>query len=117
MMQFKKPKNAKWSDNTGVEITIIPNYGTADFMRTISEDAMIHAEPGSLAFEDAREVLRQLYENDLIDCDHSYTEEIAVDDTRWMEPDGPHARSNPDQTQCLICGKIYNPEEEEWQEP
>lgn len=115
MMQFIKPKNAKWSDNTGAEITIVPSYGVADFLKTMAEDAMVHAEPGSVNYEDAREVLRQLHESELIECDHSYTERISADDTRWLEPDGVHARSNQDQTRCLICDAIYNQEEELWE--
>lgn len=61
--------------------------------------------------------LRILYEAELIECDHEFTEEVSVDDTRWIGADGElHERSNPDATRCLICGKYYNPAEEEWQD-
>lgn len=60
--------------------------------------------------------LRTLYENELIECDHEFTETVGVDDTRWIGNDGEvHARSNPDAEHCLICGKYYNPVEEDWQ--
>lgn len=60
--------------------------------------------------------LRLLYENELIECDHEFTESVSVDDTRWFGSDGEvHARSNPDAERCLICGKYYNPVEEDWQ--
>lgn len=115
MMQTIKPKDTKWSDSTFVEITITPSYGEADFIRTISEDAMLHAAKNSKAYADALSALRQLYENELIECDHSYTEIVAVDDDRWLEPDGVHERSNPDETRCLICGATYNQKEETWE--
>lgn len=63
----------------------------------------------------ARITLRELYEDDVIDCDHEITEEIPVDDDRWFGADGElHERSNPDATRCQICGKYYNPVEGEW---
>lgn len=61
--------------------------------------------------------LRILYENDLVDCDHEFTETVGVDDDRWIGPDGElHERSNPDCEHCLICGKYYYPEAEEWRD-
>ena len=61
--------------------------------------------------------LRTLYENDLVDCDHEFTEAVGVDDDRWIGPDGElHERSNPDCEHCLICGKYYYPEAEEWRD-
>ena len=61
--------------------------------------------------------LRILYENDLVDCDHEFTETVGVDDDRWFGPDGElHERSNPDREHCLICGKYYYPEAEEWRD-
>lgn len=61
--------------------------------------------------------LRTLYENDLVDCDHEFTENVGVDDDRWIGPDGElHERSNPDCERCLICGKYYYPEAEEWRD-
>lgn len=63
------------------------------------------------------EALRTLYENDLVDCDHEFTETVGVDDDRWIGPDGElHERSNPDCEHCLICGKYYYPEAEEWRD-
>lgn len=60
--------------------------------------------------------LQVLYGEDIIDCDHEFTEEIGVDDTRYFDGAGNLVeRSNPDQTRCLICGKIYNPNTEEWE--
>ena len=115
-MTTTKPNNAKWSDSTGAKIEIVPNWGVADFLRTTAEDAMVHAKPGSVEYEDAVETLKQLWAQDVIECDHSYTELISVDDTRWLEPDGVHERSNPDETRCLVCGAIYNELEEEWQD-
>lgn len=54
---------------------------------------------------------------ELIECDHEFTETVDVDDDRWIGADGElHERSNPDATRCLICGKYYNPAEEEWQD-
>ena len=114
MMQLNKPNDAKWSDSTFCEITLTPSYGMADFIRTISEDAIIHAPKNSAAHKDAVKALKQLYEAGLIECDHSYTEKVEVDDTRWMEPDGVHERSNDDETRCIICGAIYNQKEETW---
>lgn len=59
--------------------------------------------------------LRTLYENELVDCDHAFTETVGVDDDRWFGADGElHERSNPDIERCVICGKYYNPETEEW---
>lgn len=61
--------------------------------------------------------LRILYKAELIECDHEFTETVDVDDDRWIGADGElHERSNPDATRCLICGKYYNPAEEEWQD-
>ena len=61
--------------------------------------------------------LRTLYENELVDCDHEFTETVSVDDDRWFGADGElHERSNPDIERCLICGKFYNPHEEEWRD-
>lgn len=61
--------------------------------------------------------LRALYENDLVDCDHEFTETVGVDDDRWIGPDGElHERSNPDCEHCMICGKYYYPEAEEWRD-
>lgn len=60
--------------------------------------------------------LRELYEAEVIDCDHELTEEIPVDDDRWIGADGElHERSNPDATRCQICGKYYNPSTEGWE--
>ena len=115
MMQTLKPNDAKWSDSTFVEITITPSYGAVDFIRSIAEDAAVHAAKNTKPYKDAIETLRTLYEAELIECDHSYTEEIVVDDTRWLEPDGLHERSNPDETRCLICGKTYNNQEQTWE--
>ena len=64
----------------------------------------------------ARITLRELYEDEVVDCDHELTEEIPVDDNRWIGADGElHERSNPDATRCQICGKYYNPSTEEWE--
>ena len=115
MMEFLKPKEKKWSDQTGAELTIRPDFGTADFLLTIAEDAMLNAEPNSEQRKNAENVLKQLYENELIECDHSYTERVEVDDTRWLEQDGVHERENEDETRCLICGAIYNQKEETWE--
>lgn len=61
--------------------------------------------------------LRTLYENELVDCDHEFTETVGVDDDRWIGADGElHERSNPDCEHCLICGKYYYPEAEEWRD-
>ena len=61
--------------------------------------------------------LRTLYENELVDCDHEFTETVGVDDDRWIGPDGElHERSNPDCEHCLVCGKYYYPEAEEWRD-
>ena len=114
MMKINKPENAKWSDSTWAKIEICPNYGVADFIRTMAEDDLVHAPKNSNRYNEALEVLRQLYAQDLLECDHSYTELVAIDDTRWLEPDGVHERSNPDMTKCLICEKYYEPETEEW---
>lgn len=63
------------------------------------------------------EALRTLYENELIDCDHEFTETVGVDDDCWFGPDGElHERSSPDCEHCLICGKYYYPEAEEWRD-
>ena len=63
------------------------------------------------------EALRTLYENDLVDCDHEFTETVGVDDDRWIGSDGElHERSNPDCEHCLVCGKYYYPEAEEWRD-
>lgn len=63
------------------------------------------------------EALRTLYENDLVDCDHEFTETVGVDDDRWIGSDGKlHEHSNPDCGHCLICGKYYYPEAEEWRD-
>ena len=65
----------------------------------------------------AKTTLRELYESEVIDCDHEITEDVPVDDTRWIGSDGEiHARSNPDAVRCQICGKYYNPAEEEWED-
>lgn len=67
--------------------------------------------------EQAGAALAALYDEDLIECDHEFTEEISVDDTRYFDGAGNLVeRSNPDQTRCLICGKIYNPSSEEWED-
>lgn len=115
-MMTIKPATAKWSDDTGVEIEIALNYGTADFIRCISEDALKHTAPASKQYQQAVKTLKQLYDAELIDCDHEYTEKVPVDDTRWLEPDGVHERSNPDETRCIICESIYNPKEETWEQ-
>lgn len=61
--------------------------------------------------------LRILYKAELIECDHEFTETVDVDDDRWIGADSElHERSNPDATRCLICGKYYYPETEEWEE-
>ena len=61
--------------------------------------------------------LRILYENELIDCDHEFVETVGVDDDRWFGADGElHERSNPDIERCVICGKYYYPEAEEWRD-
>ena len=67
--------------------------------------------------EQAKNTLRELYEAEVIDCDHEFTEDVPVDDTRWIGNDGEvHARSNPDAIRCQICGKYYNPAEETWED-
>ena len=39
--------------------------------------------------------LRILYENELVDCDHEFTETVGVDDDRWIGADGElHERSH-----------------------
>lgn len=111
-----KPETAKWSDDTGAEISVGLNFATADFLRAISEDALKHAAPTSKQYEQAVQTLKQLYDAELLACDHSYTEKVSVDDTVWLEPDGPHARINEDEERCLICGAFYNKEEQEWQQ-
>ena len=63
------------------------------------------------------EALRTLYENDLVDCDHEFTEAVGVDDDRWFGPNGElYERSNPDCEHCLVCGKYCYPEAEEWRD-
>lgn len=67
--------------------------------------------------EAAIAALRVLSDEDIIECDHEITETVGVDDTRWFGADGElHERSNPDIERCLICGKYYYPEIEEWRE-
>ena len=67
--------------------------------------------------EAAKTALRVLYEEEIIECDHELTEEVSVDDTRWIGADGElHERSNPDAIRCQICGKYYNPSTDEWED-
>lgn len=67
--------------------------------------------------EQAAEALRALYEAELIECGHELTHTEGVDDTRYFDAAGNlQERSNPDVEVCDICGKIYNPQEEEWED-
>lgn len=63
-----------------------------------------------------REALKVLYENELTECEHEMTHTEGVDDSRHFDGAGNLIeRSNPDIEVCDICGKFYNPHEEEWQ--
>lgn len=77
------------------------------------EDAWL-TMPGNR--EEIKNALTDIYEADLIECEHEFTEDVEVDDTRWLAPDGLHERSNPSVERCQICGKIYDPDEEEWRD-
>lgn len=60
--------------------------------------------------------LETLYLDDLVECDHEFTEPVSVDDTHYFDTDGNlHGHSNPDTERCLVCGKIYNNNSEEWE--
>lgn len=85
---------------------------TLAFAGTDGEKAKLTL-PGNLA--EIRNALVDIYNADLIDCGHEFTEQEPQDDTRWLAPDGLHERSNPDITRCLICGAWYNDGTEEWQ--
>lgn len=116
MMRIKKPENANWLDNVGAKIEIAPDYLRADQIRLDAEATLITAAPGSFEYENAIETLRQLWAQDIIDCDHSYTEQVSVDDTLWLEEDGVHSRTNEDQTRCLVCGALYIESEDRWEQ-
>ena len=59
--------------------------------------------------------LRTLVEEELLECQHAFTEEVEVDDSRWFDSNGNLVeKSNPNQIRCLVCGKIYNTRTEEW---
>lgn len=64
--------------------------------------------------EAAKAALRALHEDGIIDCDHEFTRQESVDDTRWLAPNGLHERSNKDVTRCEICGAWYEPHTEKW---
>lgn len=62
------------------------------------------------------EVLKALVEDDFIDCGHEFTEEVGQDDRRYFDGSGKLIEeSQPDVLVCKICGKVYNPAEESWQ--
>lgn len=78
------------------------------------EDAWL-TMPGNR--EEIKNALTDIYEADIIECEHEFTETVGVDDDRWIGEDGElHERSNPDCEHCLICGKYYYPEAEEWRD-
>jgi hypothetical protein len=63
------------------------------------------------------EVLRTLYEEELIGCNHEITEYVPVDDDRHFDGAGNlHEHSNPDALRCIVCGKYWHPAEEEWRD-
>lgn len=115
-MTIKKSNQERWTDSTGAKIEIVPDYIDAERLRIDAEAKLLTEKPGSFEYENALDTLRQLWAQDLIDCDHSYTETVEVDDTRWLEPDGVHSRSNADQTKCLICGSTYIESEDRWEQ-
>ena len=62
------------------------------------------------------EALRALSDSDIIECGHEITHYEGVDDDRYFDSFGNlQERSNPDIEVCDICGKYYNPQDEEWQ--
>lgn len=70
--------------------------------------------PGSK--RDAIQAARTLYKEELMECEHEFTEYVGTDDSIWMGPDGElHQKSNPDVEHCLVCGKFYNQDAEEWE--
>lgn len=61
--------------------------------------------------------LRTFISCELLECEHDFTEMVDVDDERHIGSDGElHEISNPDLTRCLVCGKIFNPRTEEWED-
>lgn len=68
-----------------------------------------------LSSKAAKENLSYLVEEEVIECEHNFTEQVEVEDDRWFDSKGNMVeRSNPDQTRCIICGKILNPKTKEW---
>lgn len=66
--------------------------------------------------EKAIDNLRTFISYELLECEHDFTEQVDVDDDRWIGNDGElHERSNPDVTRCLVCGKVYNEKTGEWE--
>ena len=88
------------------------NEVTVAFEGTDGSDAKLTLPGNPIEIKNA---LIDVYNADLIECEHEFTEDVPTDDTRWLAPDGVHGHSNPDAIRCEICGRYYNRTEEEWQ--
>ena len=81
------------------------NEVTVAFEETDGSDAKLTLPGNPIEIKNA---LIDVYNADLIECEHEFTEEVPVDDTRWLAPDGVHGHSNPDAIRCEICAQKKN---------
>lgn len=113
---FKKPKDALWSDLTGQELTFEPNYAVAAFLFTQATDTLKNSQDYDQR-EAALELLRELYNQELIECTHEHAEDIEMPDFLVFDIHGHmHQDSMPDELVCPVCYKCYDTRNDEWVE-